>query len=127
MSALCLMVAGAMAARLALDGGMFELSWTHSIEKGAWQERWQVADGALRPVEARIRGSGPGMEPPEGGRWVDGFWVYEPAVPPQDSVTLANSSNTADYTLCTAKGCAPLAILAGGFDRPVTLRACPSS
>lgn len=124
MSLLCLVVGGAVAAALALPDGAFELRWTHSIEKVEWRESWLVRDGRLRPVEARIRGSGPGMEPPEGGRWQDGWWVYSPEVPPLASASLANSSHAADYALCVAGACRPLAPLAGGFDRPVTLRAC---
>ncbi|WP_207478591.1 DUF1850 domain-containing protein [Arenibaculum pallidiluteum] len=124
MSLLCVVAGGAVAARLALEAGSFTLSWTHSIEKTAWWERWVVEDAGLRPVEARITGSGPGMDPPEGGRWEGGFWTYRPSVPPQPSVTLANSSNTADYTLCARDGCGPLARVAGGLDRPVTLLPC---
>jgi hypothetical protein len=123
-SFLCLVVGGAVAATLSLPGDVFELSWTHSIEKVEWRERWRVEDGTLSPVQAWISGSGPGMEPPEGGRWEGGRWTYRPQVPPQRSVTLANSSNTADYRICTAEGCQALAPLVGGFDRPVALEAC---
>lgn len=124
MSALCLTVAGAALAMLALPDNGFTLSWTHSIEKVEWWERWTVQPEGLRPVEARVKGSGPGMGPPEGARKDGDAWTYRPQVPVQLAVTLANSSHTADYTLCTAEGCWQLADLAGGFDRPVTLAPC---
>jgi hypothetical protein len=58
---LCL-AAGAVAASLAIDS--FTLSWIHSIEKIRWEEDWRIEAGALVVTEARIRGSGAGMEPP---------------------------------------------------------------
>jgi hypothetical protein len=60
---LCL-AAGALSAVLAVNA--FTLSWIHSIEKIRWEEDWRIEAGALVIDEARIRGSGAGMEPPPG-------------------------------------------------------------
>jgi hypothetical protein len=65
MIAVCL-AAAALAISLPLQA--FTLNWTHSIEKILWEEDYQVVQttsGArLQLTEARIRGSGAGMEPP---------------------------------------------------------------
>lgn len=125
---LCLTALGG-ALLAALPGPSFTLSWTHSIEKTEWREEWRIEDGRLRPAEARIRGTGAGMEPgPEARRVVDesGAWlVWTPGLPPQDSVTLAASSFTADHRLCAGGDCRPLAAWTGLSGEPVVLRACP--
>jgi hypothetical protein len=91
----------------------FTLRWTHSIEKVRWEENWQVRiDDArtpvLRLVEGRIRGSGAGMEPPDGARLIDGVWHY-PVGHDMAEVELAHSHYTAGYELCLPAGCRPLA------------------
>jgi hypothetical protein len=45
----------------------FTLVWTHSIEKVDWQEDWHVTPDGLELVQARVKGSGAGMEPPLAG------------------------------------------------------------
>src|SRR5439155_12543371 len=60
---LCLASAGVVKI-LALAA--FTLVWTHSIEKVDWQEDWRVTPDGLELVQARIKGSGAGMEPPPG-------------------------------------------------------------
>lgn len=101
---LCVVAAPLVA--LALGADAFTLAWTHSVEKTEWQEDWQVRAGALVLVEARVRGSGAGMEPPEGSVWRDGWWAYrrDLAVP---SLHLAVSGATVDgWRLCTEEdGC----------------------
>jgi hypothetical protein len=72
---LCL-AAGAVAASLAVE--TFTLSWAHSIEKIRWEEDWRVEGHALVITEARIRGSGAGMEPPEGAVLTNGVWLTSP-------------------------------------------------
>jgi hypothetical protein len=59
---LCL-AAGAAGAVLAVNG--FTLAWMHSIEKIRWEEDWRIVGRELVITEARIRGTGAGMEPPE--------------------------------------------------------------
>ena len=58
---LCL-AAGAITASLAIQA--FTLAWAHSIEKIRWEEDWRVEENQLHLVEARIKGTGAGMEPP---------------------------------------------------------------
>jgi hypothetical protein len=103
---LCL-AAGAISAVLAVEG--FTLAWMHSIEKIRWEEDWRIEGKALVLTEARIRGSGAGMEPPEGSVLRNGVWHYRPPLPPQTVLRLTHSPYTAGYTLCTPTVCRPLA------------------
>ena len=61
----------------------FTLGWTHSVEHVRWEEDWRVTPAGLELVEARVQGSGAGMEPPEGARLAGGWWTWRPARPPQ--------------------------------------------
>jgi hypothetical protein len=121
---LCL-TAGAVGAVLAING--FTLSWTHSIEKIRWEEDWRVVGSELVIDEARIRGSGAGMEPPAGSVLKNGVWHYRPVLPPQAVLRLSHSPHAGGYTLCTATLCAPLADRLPGIDNNavIELRACP--
>jgi hypothetical protein len=120
---LCL-AAGAIAASLAIDA--FTLSWIHSIEKIRWEEDWRIEAGALVITEARIRGSGAGMEPPPGAALKTGIWHYRPALPPQDLLRLSHSPHAGGYELCHAGGCRPLADLFPGLENStvIELKAC---
>ena len=116
---LCIVSAGKLSV-LAVTA--FTLSWTHSVEKTRWQERWVVEKDGLRVVEARIQGSGAGMDPPEGSRFADGWWVYRPKVPPQRTVLLASSGATVGgWRLCAAGQCREIGANPG---TPVELRPC---
>jgi hypothetical protein len=107
-----------------LAASFFTLSWTHSIEKTRWEEDWRVTPAGLRVVEARVKGSGAGMEPPEGSVLRDGWWTYAPKLPAQASVLLASSGATGvGWKLCAGETCLDLG---ARFGEPVTLRACPS-
>ncbi|MDP2824316.1 MAG: DUF1850 domain-containing protein [Sulfuritalea sp.] len=110
---LCL-AAGAASAVLAVSS--FTLAWTHSIEKIRWEEDWRIETGALVITEARIRGSGAGMEPPAGAVLRNGVWHYRPALPPQTMLRLAHSPYAAGYEFCIAGHCAPLADRLPGID-----------
>ncbi|MDK9704514.1 MAG: DUF1850 domain-containing protein [Sulfuritalea sp.] len=120
---LCL-AAGAVAASLAIES--FTLSWMHSIEKIRWEEDWRIEAGALVLTEARIRGTGAGMEPPDGSVLKRGVWHYRPAVPPQKLVRLAHSPYTTGYELCVNGRCRPLADHLPGIDNSavIELREC---
>ncbi|TPE49237.1 DUF1850 domain-containing protein [Amaricoccus solimangrovi] len=116
---LCLALAGGVL-RLAVTG--FTLSWTHSVERVEWWERWAVTPAGLRIEEARVRGSGAGMEPPEGARRVAGGWDYRPDLPPLPELVLAASGATGGgWTLCAAGECRVIGAEAGP---PVTLSRC---
>ncbi len=100
----------------------FTLSWIHSVEKIAWQEDWVIEDGRLRIAEARIKGSGAGMEPPDDAVLKDGWWHYVPKLPPQREVHLAASGATVSaWTLCANGQCLELGKQAGDG---ITLSAC---
>ena len=99
--------AGAVLASLAIDA--FTLTWIHSIEKIRLEEDWRIEDRTLVLTEARIRGSGAGMEPPAGAILRDGVWHYRPELPPQVVLRLAHSPHAGGYTLCSPTLCRPLA------------------
>jgi hypothetical protein len=120
---LCI-TAGGLAAALALDS--FTLAWTHSIEKIRWEEDYQVEGQALRLSEARIRGSGAGMEPPQGAVLdARGVWHYVPALAPLSVLRITQSTYTSGYQFCHAGRCQALTeLLPGLTDGVVELRAC---
>jgi hypothetical protein len=125
MIALCL-IAGTVVASLPLPGNAFSLRWTHSVEKVEWQEDYGVTLAGLSLREARIRGSGAGMEPPDGAVLKNGWWVYRPEIAPLARLTLAASGHTDDHWLCVQDDCRPLSALTGGAG-PVTLEPCETS
>ena len=115
---LCL-AAGAISAVLAIDA--FTLSWIHSIEKVRWEEDWRIVGNELVIAEARIRGTGAGMEPPAGAVLKNGIWHYRPQLPPQAVLRLSHSPHAGGYTLCTATLCAPLADRLSGLPDSTTI------
>lgn len=115
--------AGAVVTVLAIES--FTLAWTHSVEKIRWEEDWRVESGRLRIVEARIRGSGAGMEPPEGAVLENGIWRYAPRLAPIERLRLANSGFTTAYELCIGQRCRPLAERSGDAENgPLEIYAC---
>lgn len=119
MTGLCVLAAGKASF---IAASLFTLSWQHSVEKVRWEEDWRVTPLGLEIVEARVRGSGAGMEPPQDARLVDGWWVYRPAVAPVPELYLAASGATSDgWRLCTPGEC----ITVGATrSQPVRLAAC---
>ena len=127
MNVICLITAGVV--RAALPGPEFTLAWEHSVQKTRWEESYRLAGDRLTLVEARVEGSGAGMEPPPGARLRDGRWVWQPQSTHAE-LRLTRSTFTPDYTLCTASRCANLGNWVGataevGVDNGVvTVRAC---
>lgn len=116
---LCILSAGKT---ITLATTLFTLSWTHSIEKVRWEEDWAVSPNGLEIVEARVKGSGAGMEVPDGAVLKDGWWIYKPMLPPGRELTLAASgATTSGWTLCTSETCVELGATAGDA---VRLSAC---
>jgi hypothetical protein len=100
---LCVAAAGQVKA-LALS--LFAISWIHSVEKTEWQETWQITDSGLKITEARVMGSGAGMDPGEGARIEGKWWVWHPDLPPQRELLLSNSGTTVSgWTICGAGQC----------------------
>lgn len=95
---LCLATA-AVALPLALQA--FTLAWTHSVEKTEWRERWQVQGNALVLAEGRVRGSGAGMDPPEGAVLQDGWWVYRRALQVPVLRLAVSGATGRGWQLCT--------------------------
>jgi len=102
---ICVAAAGVVTA-LAIQS--FTLAWTHSIEKIRWEEDYRVQGPSLRLVEARVEGSGAGMEPPADSRFENGVWHYDPHLPPLPALRLTLSTYTAGYRLCAEHRCRPL-------------------
>ena len=121
---LCL-AAGALTARLAVAA--FTLAWTHSVERVRWEEDWRIVGGSLVLAEARVQGSGAGMEPPDGAVLEGGFWRYRPDLAPLPRLELARGGVVPDWRLCVAGRCRELAgyLPAEARDAPsVELHAC---
>ena len=91
---LCFATAGAVKA-LALTA--FTLVWTHSIAKVDWQEDWRVTPAGLELVQARVKGTGPGMEPPSEARLVDGWFQWQPKRTAMQEVVLGNSGAAGEW------------------------------
>lgn len=116
---LCIL-AGAKAATLAASA--FTLVWTHSVEKTEWREEWRVTPAGLELVEARVKGSGAGVDPPDGAALEDGWWVYAPKVAPMPRLVLAASGATVSgWSLCAHDACLTLGEEAG---QTVIVEAC---
>ena len=125
---ICL-AAGLLSATLATNS--FTLTWIHSIEKVRWEEDWRVDSGALVIDEARIRGSGAGMEPPANAVLKNGVWHYRPAQIRHEKLRLTHSPYVRGYEFCSAKNgqllCQPLAELLPRIDNNVVIEVRPCS
>jgi hypothetical protein len=120
---LCLATAGVVKT---LAVAAFTLVWTHSVEKVEWQEDWRVAANQLELVQARVKGSGAGMEPPADARLVGGWFQWQPKRAPMPEVLLGNSGAAGEWQLCSDGNCRTLSEI---FGHPVgvnvtTMRAC---
>jgi hypothetical protein len=120
---LCLISAGVTKT---LAVAAFTLVWTHSIEKIDWRENWRVTAQGLELVEARVKGSGAGMEPPPEARLVDDWFVWQPHRAPMPEVVLGNSGTAGEWRLCTNGRCSTLSQILGHDvgPHPTTMRAC---
>jgi hypothetical protein len=106
MSMLCVATAAAL---MNWQVSTFTLSWIHSVEKTVWQEAWTIDAAGLTLREARVKGSGAGMDPGDGAQLVDGWWVWQPQVPAIASLLLSASGDTASaWQLCVADECLKL-------------------
>lgn len=96
----------------ALPTDSITLSWTHTVEKTRWEEDYRIAGRALMIEEARVKGSGAGMDPPRDAIWSAEWWRYRPSIGLLEEVTLANSEFAPGYTICWANTCRSLQELA---------------
>ncbi len=107
---LCLATAGVVKS---LAVASFMLSWTHSVEKTEWQEDWRVTPQGLEIVEARVKGSGAGMEPPPDVLLKGGWFRWKPQLPILPEVALGNSGMAGEWRLCTDGKCQDLSAILG--------------
>lgn len=124
MAAIPLLCIAAGAYAVAMYAPTFTLAWEHSIEKVEWRETWKVQNNAMRPVEARIKGTGAGMEPPKDAKLVDGWFVYAPKTKPQERLDLPDSSFAKPLRICLEGKCRPIRAYlpaAAPADQPVTI------
>jgi hypothetical protein len=120
---LCLFLAGK---QLVYATATFTLAWTHSVEKTRWEEDWRVTPRGLEIIEARVEGSGAGMEIPPEARFDGRIWRYQPALPPQPSLALARSGRTGgSWQLCFSGSCRDLPEQDAVPGAPILLSACP--
>jgi hypothetical protein len=120
---LCLISVGVVKT---LSIAAFTLAWTHSVEKVEWQEDWRITAQGLELVQARVKGSGAGMEPPADARLVDGWFQWNPARAAMPEVVLGNSGAAREWRLCGEGHCRTLSEI---FGHPIganttTMRAC---
>jgi hypothetical protein len=102
----------------------FTLAWTHTVEKIRWEEDWRVAPAGLHMVEARVKGTGAGMEPPADAKLHDVWWRYQPQVPTLPRLVLARSDIGEDWELCQNGECMAVGALLGRNAATVTLVSC---
>jgi hypothetical protein len=102
----------------------FTLAWTHSVQKTEWEEDWRIVDNRLAIVEARVQGTGAGMEPPPDSQFDGHFWRWAPRVAPLAQVVLRRSGATDDWRLCVDGTCGPLSAVLPADADPVVLSAC---
>lgn len=121
---MCL-VAGKVVAPLM--AGALTLAWTHSVEKVAWEEDWRATPAGLEIAEARVKGSGAGMEPPPDARLVNGSYTWKPKLPPQAEVILRRSGATADWRVCIDGRCRPMEAYVPPEADPIMMKVCQES
>ncbi|WP_103332728.1 DUF1850 domain-containing protein [Pseudotabrizicola formosa] len=112
-------MAGALV--LSLSGPGFSLHWTHSVEKTEWVEAWELRPHGLRLVQARIKGSGAGMEPGPGAVQQDGWWVWSPGTEVSSLHLAASGSTGAGWRLCDGAICHTLGALSAD---PIRIAPC---
>ena len=129
---ICLSLAALSGPAVWVPGERFTLAWTHSIEKTRWEEDYTVqwhgtpAKAVLIATEARIRGSGAGMEPPPEAVLQGGWWRYTPADRQPTALPLMRSDFVPDFERCDAQGCRPLSHWLPSDGGVTLLRACES-
>ncbi|NMY98033.1 DUF1850 domain-containing protein [Pseudomonas proteolytica] len=103
MIGLCLGLAGTVWAQVPTPA--FTLAWTHTIEKVRWEEDYRVTPAGLVLGEARVKGSGAGMEIPDGAQLREGSWHYQRQLPPLQPLRLGRTPEAGDYQLCFNQHC----------------------
>jgi hypothetical protein len=118
---LCLAALGLM---VSLGTRNITLAWTHSVEKIVWEEDWRATPRGLVITQARVRGSGAGMDPPPEARFDGHAWGWRPALPPLPFMEMRRSGATADWRVCIAGKCRPMGDYLPADADPVRLLPC---
>ena len=101
---------------------LFTLSWTHSVEKIEWHEKWGLMNSHLKMIEARMQGSGAGMDPPEGSIFSDGWWIYSPKEFKIKELLLSTSNTQIEnWKICYNGTCK---ILKKNQEKPIKIFPC---
>jgi len=103
---LCLGLAGVVWAQVPTP--TFTLAWNHTIEKIRWEEDYRVTPDGLLLGEARIKGSGAGMDAPDDAELRDGSWHYRRQLPPMQPLRVGRTPEAGDYQLCFEGTCQAL-------------------
>jgi hypothetical protein len=118
-------IAGGVAKALQVTA--FTLAWTHSVQKTDWQEDWQASAAGLTLIEARIKSSAAGVDPPPDARLIDGWWRWKPAPVSRSEVVLAHSGAAGDWRICIGEVCTALhQTLGAEAVGPITMQPCPA-
>jgi len=118
---ICL-VAGLLMAQF---GNEITLRWSHSVQQSVWEEDWHAEAGWLRLVQARVRGTGAGMEPPPDAVFRQGAWYYSPALPLLPRVQLRHSPYVPAYEVCAAGHCRPMDVWLQGLPAEAIVEMTP--
>ncbi|MBA1279097.1 DUF1850 domain-containing protein [Stutzerimonas stutzeri] len=103
MIGLCLGLAGVVWVQVPTPA--FTLAWNHTIEKIRWEEDYRVTPDGLLLGEARIKGTGAGMEVPDDAQLRDGSWHYQRQLPPLQPLRVGRTPEAGDYQLCFDQRC----------------------
>lgn len=129
---ICLQLAGAPdAVPRYVPTQRFTLAWQHSIEKVRWEEDYQLVPATsdanvaeIVLVEARVKGSAAGMEPPEDAYLKNGWYHYQPPRILVPELRLMRSGYTPDYELCIDQRCSSMQQYVQTDGGITTVRAC---
>lgn len=72
-----------------------------------------MTSAGLELVLARVKGTGPGMEPPPEARLVNGWFQWAPEQAPMPEVALGNSDAAGEWRLCHEGRCRTLSEIVG--------------
>jgi len=101
---------------------LFTLSWTHSVEKIEWQEDWKINNTQLEIIEARVQGSGAGMDPPDGSKYIDGWWTYKPnGLNIKELYLSTSNANLMNWKICFNGSCQ---VLDNNHENPIKVFPC---
>jgi hypothetical protein len=105
---------------------VFTLAWTHTVEHTRWEEDWRVSGGRLMLLEARVQGSGAGMDPGPDATFDPALhmWRWHPRVAPLPEIIPRRAPQAGDWQICEAGRCRALGDLVPDAGDNVRLYPC---